>query len=134
MLIFAPKIALRADPSDPARNHHFPADFLSARLQCCQLLRNCAKIKAVYRRAQGERRLEKAQTIAPNCGKTSSPGKIKYNCRYFIMTFRTHIHKKNSAKMVFILYRVLYSTATFLDPFFEFKNRCSLLPSLARGE
>jgi hypothetical protein len=46
MLIFDPKITLRADLSDPARNHHFLADFLSARLQCSQLLRNCAKIKA----------------------------------------------------------------------------------------
>ncbi len=74
MLIFAPKIALRADPSDPARNHHFPADFLSAFLQCSQLLRNCAKIKAVYR---GERRLEKAQTIAPTVARLPAPA--KYN-------------------------------------------------------
>jgi hypothetical protein len=42
---------------------------------------------------------------------THSPGKIEYNCRYFIMTFRTQIHKKNSVKMVFILYRVLCPTA-----------------------
>ncbi len=32
-LIFDPKIALRTKRSDTARNHHFPADFLSARLQ-----------------------------------------------------------------------------------------------------
>ncbi len=32
--IFAPKIALRVEPSDPARNHKFRADFLNARLQC----------------------------------------------------------------------------------------------------
>ncbi len=44
--IFAPKIALRVELSDPARNSFFPADFLSARLQCSQLLWNCAKIKA----------------------------------------------------------------------------------------
>jgi hypothetical protein len=75
MLIFAPKITLRADRSDPARNHHFPADFLSAHLQCSQLLRNCAKIKAdlSYRRARVERRL----TIAPNFGESPSPGKIE---------------------------------------------------------
>jgi hypothetical protein len=42
----APKIALRVELSDPARNSFFPADFLSARLQCSQLLWNCAKIKA----------------------------------------------------------------------------------------
>jgi hypothetical protein len=32
--IFAPKIALRVERSDPARNHKFRADFLNARLQC----------------------------------------------------------------------------------------------------
>jgi hypothetical protein len=44
-LIFAPKIALRVELSDPAQNSFFPADFLSARLQCSQFLWNCAKIK-----------------------------------------------------------------------------------------
>jgi hypothetical protein len=33
-LIFAPKIALRVEPSDPARNLQFWADFLNVRLQC----------------------------------------------------------------------------------------------------
>jgi hypothetical protein len=33
-LIFDPKMALRTECSDMARNHHFLADFLSARLQC----------------------------------------------------------------------------------------------------
>jgi hypothetical protein len=47
--IFAPKIALRVELSDLAQNSFFPAAFLSARLQCIQLLWNCAKIKAVYR-------------------------------------------------------------------------------------
>ncbi len=54
-LIFDPKIALRVELSDPARNSFFPADFLSARLECSQFLWNCAKIKAVYRRARGEK-------------------------------------------------------------------------------
>jgi hypothetical protein len=49
-LIFAPKIALRLEFSDPARNSFFPADFLSAPLQRSQLLWNFAKIKVVYRR------------------------------------------------------------------------------------
>jgi hypothetical protein len=31
-LIFAPKIALRVELSDPARNHQFRADFFNARL------------------------------------------------------------------------------------------------------
>jgi hypothetical protein len=97
-LIFAPKIALRVELSDPARNSFFPADFLSARLQCSQFLWNCAKIKAVYRRARGERGLDIAQTIGPNCSMTHSPGKIEYNCRYFIMTFHTQIHKKKVGK------------------------------------
>jgi hypothetical protein len=39
--IFAPKIALRVECSDPA-------DFLSARFRCSRLLRNCVKITAVY--------------------------------------------------------------------------------------
>jgi hypothetical protein len=75
--IFAPKIALRVERSDPPRNSYFPADFLSARLQCSQLLWKCAKIKAVYRRAQGERGLDIAQTIGLNCSMTHSPGKIR---------------------------------------------------------
>jgi hypothetical protein len=95
--IFAPEIALRVERSDPARNSYF--------------LWNCAKIKAVFVRARGERRLEIGQTIGLKCSMTHSPGKIEYNCGYFIMTFRTQIHKKNSVKMVFILYRVLCLTA-----------------------
>jgi hypothetical protein len=102
--IFAPK---GVELSDPARNSFFPADFLSARLQCSQLLWNCAKIKAVYRRARGERGLDIAQTIGLNCSMTHSPGKIEYNCRYFIMTFRTQIHKKKFCKKCF---RILQGT------------------------
>ncbi len=41
--IFAPKIALRVEHSDPARKPYFPANFLSARLQCSRLLHNCGK-------------------------------------------------------------------------------------------
>ncbi len=109
--IFAPKIALRVELSDPARNSFFPADFLSARLQCSQLLWNCAKIKAVYRRGRGERGIDIAQTIGPNCSMTHSPGKIEYNCRYFIMSFRKQIGDINWEKIVFILYGVLCPTA-----------------------
>jgi hypothetical protein len=89
-LIFAPKIALRVELSDPARNSFFSADFLSTRLQRSQLFWNFAKIKAVvYRRARGELGLDMAQMIGLNCSMTHSPGKIEYNCRYFSMTFRT---------------------------------------------
>jgi hypothetical protein len=90
-LIFDPKIVLRTDRSDPALNSYFSADFLSARFQCSRLFHNCAsaKIKAVYRRARGELGPDIAQTIGPNCSMTHSPAKIEYNCRYFIMTFRT---------------------------------------------
>ncbi len=99
--IFTPKFALRVELSDPARNSFFPADFLSARLQCSQLLWNCAKIKAVYRRAQGERGLDMAQTIGPNCSMTHSPGKIEYNFRYFIMSFHKQIGEYKFRKNCF---------------------------------
>ena len=97
-LIFAPKIALRVECSDPARNHQFCSDFLSARFRCIQLPRNCVKITAVHRRARGERGPDIAQTISLNCSMTHSPGRIEYNCRYFIMSFRTQIHKKKLGK------------------------------------
>ncbi len=85
--IFAPKIALRVERSDPA-------DFLSARLQCSQFLHNWGNIEPLYGREGGEHGIDRAQTIGLNCGMTHSPCKIEYNCRYFIMTFRTQIHKK----------------------------------------
>ncbi len=44
---------------------------------------------------------KKTQTISLNCGVTHSPGKIEYNGRYFIMTFRTQIHKKKFSKKCF---------------------------------
>ena len=76
-----PKMDPCGTPSDPARNSFFPADFLSARLQCSQFLWNCAKIKPVYRRARGERGLDIAQTIGPNCSMSHSPGKIEYTVK-----------------------------------------------------
>ncbi len=99
--IFAPKIALRVECSDPARNPYFPADFLSACFRCSRLLRNCVKITVVYRFIVGcgeSADQKKTQTISLNCGVTHSPGKIEYNCRYFIMTFRTQIHQKKFGK------------------------------------
>jgi hypothetical protein len=39
-----------------------------------------------------------AQTIGLNCGVTHCPGKIEYYCHYFIMSFRTQIHKKKFGK------------------------------------
>ncbi len=57
-------------------------------------------IKPLYGRGRGECWLEIAHTIGLNCGVTHSPGKIEYNCRYFILSFRKQIgeHKfgKNS--------------------------------------
>ena len=94
-LIFDPKIALRTEPSDPALNSYFSADFLSARFQCSRLLRNCGNIKLLYGRGG------MAQTIGPNCSMTHCPGKIEYNCCYFIMSFRTQIHKKKFDKKCF---------------------------------
>jgi hypothetical protein len=88
-LIFAPKIALRVECSDPARNPYFPADFLSARFRCSQLPRNCVNITGPGESADQK----KTQTISLNCGVTHSRGKIEYNCRYFLMTFRKRIRK-----------------------------------------
>ncbi len=48
-LIFDPNIPLRTEHSDTAQNPNFHAYFLITRLQCSQFLRNCSKIKAVYR-------------------------------------------------------------------------------------
>jgi hypothetical protein len=52
-------------------------------------------IKPLYWRGWGERGLETSQTIILNCGMTHSPGKIEYNCRYFIMSFRKKKFCKN---------------------------------------
>ncbi len=41
---------------------------------------------------------KKTQTISLNCGVTHSPGKIEYNCRYFMMSFRKHIGEKKFGK------------------------------------
>jgi hypothetical protein len=118
-LIFPPKIALRVERSDPARNSFFPADFLSARFRCIQLPRNCVKITAVYRRARGERGLDIAQTISLNCAVTHCPGKIEYNCRYFLMTFRKRIRKNKFSKndfhtlQVTMSHRPLTNTSSF---------------------
>ena len=92
--IFAPEIVPRVERSDPARNSYFPADFLSARLQCSQFLHNWGNIEPLYGRGGEDRGIDRAQTISLNCGVTHSRGKIEYNCRYFIMTFRTQIHQK----------------------------------------
>ncbi len=108
-LIFAPKIAHRVERSDMARNSFFPADFLRAHFRCSQLPRNCVKITAVYRRARGERGLVIAQTIGLNCGVTHCPGKIEYNCRYFLMTFRKQIHKNKFSKNDFHTLQVTMS-------------------------
>ena len=97
-LIFAPKIALRVERSDPARNSFFPADFLSARFRCSQLPRNCVNITAVYRGRGESADQKKTQTISLNCGVTHSRGKIEYNCRYFLMTFRKRIRKNKFSK------------------------------------
>ncbi len=52
----------------------------------------------LYRRVRGERPLETAQTIGLNCGVTHYPGKIEYNCRYFLMRFRKGIRKNKFIK------------------------------------
>ncbi len=67
-----------------------------------------ATVEILNRYMGGERRLEIAEKISLNCGVTHSP---EYNCHYFLMTFRKQIRKKNSVKMVSILYGVLCFTA-----------------------
>ncbi len=54
--------------------------------------------RSVYRRARGELGPDIAQTIGLNCSMTHSPGKIEYNCRYFLMTFRKRIRKNKFSK------------------------------------
>jgi len=75
-----------------------PADFLSARLQCSQFLRNCINIKPLYGRGGRECWRVIAQTIGPKCSMTHCPGKIEYNCCYFLMTFRKWIRKNKFSK------------------------------------
>ncbi len=49
----------------------------------------------------GERWRDIAQTIGVNCGMTHCPGKIEYNCRYFLMSFRTQLQTKKFGKKCF---------------------------------
>ena len=51
--------------------------------------------------AGGSADQKKTQTIGPNCSMTHSPGKIEYNCRYFIMTFRKQIGEYKFGKNCF---------------------------------
>jgi hypothetical protein len=76
----------------------------------------------LYRRGRGEHRLDTAQTIGPNCGVTHSPGKIEYNCRYFLMTFRKRIHKNKFSKNA-----TGYYVPPPIDQCLKFKNHCSLM-------
>jgi hypothetical protein len=106
-LIFGPKIALRTECSDTAQNPNFRADFLNARYSVVSFSATEEILNRYMGERGGERGLEKAQTIGLNCGVTHSRGKIEYKCCFFLMTFRKQIHKKNSVKMISILYRVL---------------------------
>ncbi len=103
--IFAPKIAPRVELSDPARNSYFPADFLGARLQWSQFLHNWEPLYG----GGGERGIDRAQTMGPNCSMTHSPGKIEYNCRYFIMSFRKQIGEYKFGKKFFYTLRSIMS-------------------------
>jgi hypothetical protein len=53
----------------------------------------------------GERGIDRAQTIGPNCSMTHSPDKIEYNCRYFIMSFRKQIGEYKFGKNCFYTLR-----------------------------
>jgi hypothetical protein len=51
--IFDPKIALRTERFDPARNSYFTAHFSNARFKCSRPLRSCGNIKQLYGRGGG---------------------------------------------------------------------------------
>ncbi len=76
-----------------------------------------------------ERWLDIAQTIGLNCGMTHCPGKIEYNCRYFLMTFRKWIRKNKFSKNDF---HTLQGTMSH-RPYLKFKNHCSLWPTRKTG-
>ncbi len=105
--IFAPKIALRVERSDPALNPYFPADFLSARLQCSRLLHNCGK----FLQLNGRHWVRAAGKTYARHSVSSQLMKYNETGATILMTFRTQIHTKNSVKMVFVIYRVLCLTA-----------------------
>jgi hypothetical protein len=72
-LIFDPKIALRTELSDLARNSYFTAHFSNARCKCSRPLRNCGNIKLLYGRGRGECRLDIAQTDQSELWRDSQP-------------------------------------------------------------
>jgi hypothetical protein len=53
----------------------------------------------------GERGIDRAQMIGPNCSMTHSPGKIEYYCRYFFMSFRKQIGEYKFGKNCFYTLR-----------------------------
>ncbi len=73
----------------------------------------------------GGAQTEIAQTISLHCGVTHSPGKIEYNCRYFLMTFRKQIRKKIWSK--WFPYSTGYYVSLPIEQFLKFKNPCSLV-------
>jgi hypothetical protein len=88
----------RVKSSDPARNPYFPADFLSASLQCSRLFHNCGKFLQLNGRAVGLELLEKrTQDISV------SSQLVKYNIigATIFTTFRTQIHTKKFGKNCF---------------------------------
>jgi hypothetical protein len=122
---FYPKIALRTERFDPARNSYFTAHFSNAGFKCSRPLRNCGNIKQLYGRGQGECWLDIAQTIGLNCSMTHSPGKIENNCPYFLMTFRTQ--KKKKIRYKWFSYSTGYYVSPPIDQYLKFKNHYSLL-------
>ncbi len=94
-LIVDPKIALRTERSDPARNSYFSADFLSA----VGFSTTVQRLKRFIMEGAGRAQIRNSTDDRSELySMTHSPGKIEYNCRYFIMTFRTQIHKKKFGK------------------------------------
>ncbi len=83
-------------------NFRSPVRNIFTCFRCSQLHRNCVKITAVCRFVGGASAdQKKTQMIFLNCGVTHSPGKIEYNCGYFIMTFRKQIGEYKFGKNCF---------------------------------
>ncbi len=97
-LVFAPKIALRVECSDPAQNPYIPATFWVPASGVVSFPAAVLRLQW-FIGGRGESPDQKrTQTISLNCGMTHSRGKIEYNCPYFLMTFRKRICKNKFSK------------------------------------
>ncbi len=127
MLIFAPKIALRVERSDPARNHKFRATFW---MPVCNVVSFSATVEilTIIWEKPGGALTRNSTDDRSELWRDSKPVKIEYNCRYFILSFRRQIGEHKFGKNGF---HTLQSTMSHrpppIDQFLKFKNHCSLI-------